>query len=179
MNRMMKSYRLNTVKVRMSDAAVLAGAVSLLYALALIVFPRSFPELLQRIFDWGPFFPAITALLVATNEILFVLICKRRDQRPGMLTPAYIAFLTIAVVGFFWLLFYASDAGGQVSHLVLRASSGVRDGLGSEDRLVYTHLTIVSGIFLPYLLVRVTDNYVSHANFVDHDEKARKAVAGQ
>jgi hypothetical protein len=175
----MNSFRLNTVKVRMSDAAVLAGSVSLLYALALIVFPRAFPHLLERIFAWGPVFPALTGLLVVANETLFFFIAKRRGQKPGLLTPAYIVFLTIAVVAFFRLLLYAADANAQFSHLFLRASSGARDGISSEDRLVYTHLTIVSGIFLPYLLVRLTENYVSDANVAEQEAKARNAVAGQ
>jgi hypothetical protein len=180
MNRMMSSYRLNAVKVRLSDSAVLAGAVSLLYALALIVCPRAFPELLERIFESGRFFPALAVLLVATNEILFVLISRRRAQRPGLFTPGYIALLTIAVVLLFRLLVYAADAQAQLSHLsFLQVSSRVRDGISSEELLVYTHLAMVSGIFLPYLLVRVAQNYVSHANFADHDAKVRNAVAGQ
>jgi len=36
----------------------------------------------------------------------------------------------------------------------------------------------VSGIFLPYLMVRVTQNYVSPAKSAD-DERVRNAAAGQ
>ena len=175
----MNSPRLNAVKVRLSDSAVLAGAVSLLYALALMVFPRALPELLQRIFAWGHFFPVLTVLLVITNEILLVLISRRRAQRPGLFTPVCLAILTIAVVLDFRLLVYAADAQAQLSQLFLGASSGVRNGISSDDLLVYTHLAMVSGIFLPYLLVRVTQNYVSGADSADHDAEVRSAVAGQ
>jgi len=179
MNPLLNSSRLNAAKVRLSDSAVLAGAVSLLYAVALIVFPRAFPELLLRIFWSGRFFAALTLLLVATNEILFVLICRRRVQRPGLITPVYVAFLTIGIVSFFRLLVYGAHAQTLVSHLFSRALSGVREGISSEELLVYTHLAIVSGIFLPYLMVRVTQNYVSDANPADHNAKARNAVAGR
>ncbi len=181
MNRMMSSYHLNAVKVRLSDSAVLAGAVSLLYALALIVCPRAFPELLERIFlKWGYFFPGLAilaVLLVAANEILFVLISRRRAQKPDLLTSGYIALLTIAVVFFFSLLVVAADAQTLVSHIL--TAGRVRDGISSEALLMYTHLAMVSGIFLPYLVVRGTQNYVSEANSADHDAKVRNAAAGQ
>jgi len=177
MNRMMSSYRLNAVKVRLSDSAVLAGAVSLLYALALIVCPRALPELLEHIFKWGYFFPALAVLLVAANEILFVLISRRRAQKPDLFTSGYIALLTIAVVVAFTGLVTAADAQTLFSHIFI--SSRVRDGISSEELLVYTHLAMVSGIFLPYLLVRVTQNYVSDANSADQDARVRNAVAGQ
>jgi len=180
MSHMMNSQRLNAVKVRMSDAAVLAGAVSLLYALALIACPRAFAELLQRIFVWGHFFPALTVLLVLTNEILFVVISRRRAQRPGLFTPVCLAILTILVVLDFRFLVYAANAHAQLSHLsFFPAYNLVRDGISSEELLAYTHLATVSGIFLPYLLVRVTQNYVSGANSADQDAKVRNAVAGQ
>ena len=179
MNRMLGSYHLNAVKVRLSDSAVLAGAVSLLYALALMLCPRAFPELLERIFEWGYFFPALAVLLVAANEILFVLISKRRAQKPDLLTSGYIALLTIAVVFVIRLLVVAADAQTQLSHLFLRTSSRVRDGISSEELLIYTYLAMVSGIILPYLVVRGTQNYVSDANSADHDAKVRNAAAGQ
>jgi hypothetical protein len=177
MNRMTISYRLNAVKVRLSDSAVLAGTVSLLYALALIVYPRAFPELLARIFKWGYLFPALAVLLVAANEILFVLISRRRAQKPDLLTSGYIAFLTIAVVFVFVGLVIAADAQTLLSHIL--ASSRARDGVSSEELLVYTHLALVSGIFLSYLMVRGTQNYVSNTNSADHEAKVRNAAAGQ
>jgi hypothetical protein len=191
MNPVMNSHRLNAikvslnaVKVRLSDSAVLAGAVSLLYAVALMVCPRAFPELLKHIFESGRFFPALTVLLVAANEILFVLISRRRAQGPGLLTPGYIAILTIGVVLQFRLLVYTAHAQAQLSHLSLslsslQASSGILDGISSEDLLVYTHLALVSGIVLPFLLVRLTQNYMPNTSSADHDAKVRNAVAGQ
>ena len=187
MNNAMNSPRLNAlkvglnaVKVRMSDSAVLAGVVSLLFALALIVGPAAFPALLERIFERGYFFPALAVLLVVTNEILFVVISRRRAQKPGLFTPGYIAILTLAVVLVFRLLVYAAHAQAQLSHLILlQTASRFRDGISSEELLVYTHLAMVSGIFLPFLMVRATQNYVSDANTVATVAKAQSAVAGR
>ena len=171
---------LNAVKVRMSDSAVLAGAVSLLYAFALMVYPRAFPELLKRIFERGHFFPALTVLLLVGNEVLLVLISRRRAQKLGLFTPGYIAILTIAAVLFFRLLVYVAYAQSQLSHLsFVTASDRLRDGIISEELLVYTHVALVSGIFLPYLLVRVTQNYVSDDKAADQEPKVRSAVAGR
>ena len=178
MNRTETINRLTTVKVRMSDSAVLGGAVSLLYAFGLMACPRAFPELLARIFGQGYFFPALALLLVTTNEILFVVISSRRHQKPGLLTPGYVAFLTIAVIFGFWLLVGTADLQTQLSHLV-STSSRARDGISSEELLVYTYLAMVSGVFLPYLMVRMTQNYVSNANSADQDARVRNATAGQ
>jgi hypothetical protein len=179
MNHAMNSSRLNAVKVRLSDSAVLAGAVSLFYALALTVCPRTFPEFLVRVFAWGHFFPTLTVLLVVANEILLVFISKRRAQKLGLFTPVCLALLTMAVVLDFRFLVYAADAQAQLSHLFLHASSGVRNGISSEQLLVYSHLAVVSGIFLPYLLMRVTQNYVSDANSTDQAAKVRAAVGAR
>lgn len=186
MNPMINSERLNAVKVsmnavkvRLSDSAVLAGVVSLLYALALMVGPRAFPALLDRIFQWGYFFPMLAVLLLVTNEVLFVVISRRRAQKPGLFTPGYIAILTLAVVLLFRLLVYAAHAEAQLSHLIFLQSSRVWDGISSEELLVYTHLAMVSGIFLPFLMVRATQNYVSDASTGDKHAKARNAVAAQ
>jgi len=178
MNRTTAFKRLNTVKVRMSDAAVLAGAASLLYALVLMAFPRAFPELLARVFGWGYFFLALGVVLVGTNEILFLRISKRRSQKPDLLTAGYIAFLTTTVVFGFWLLVSAANLQTEISQLVPDPSGRARDRVGPEELLVYTFLTMVSGIFLPYLMVRVTQNYVSPAKSAD-DERVRNAAAGQ
>ena len=179
MNSLMKFHRLNASKVRLSDSAVLAGAVSLLYALALIVCPRAFPELLERIFRSGGFFPALTLLVVATNETLFVLICRRRAQTLGLITPGYIAFVTIGVLSVFRFLVWEAHAQALLSQLFLPVASGVREGISSEDLLIYTHLAMVSGIFLPYLVLRVTQNYVFDASSANQDVKARNAAAGR
>jgi hypothetical protein len=74
---------------------------------------------------------------------------------------------------------YAADAQAQLSHLYRHASSAVRNGISSEQLLVYSHLAVVSGIFLPYLLMRVTQNYVSDANSSDQAAKVRAAVGAR
>lgn len=178
MSTLMKWRLLNTSKVRLSDSAVLAGAVSLLYALALMVCPRAFPELLARMFWSGRFFPALAVLLLATNEILLVLICRRRAQTLGLITPGYIAFVTIGVLSVFRFLVWEAHAQALLSQLFLRVASGVPEGISSEDLLIYTHLAMVSGIFLPYLVLRVTQNYVFDASSANQDVKARNAAAG-
>ena len=179
MNRIMNSYRLNAVKVRLSDSAVLAGAVSLLYALALIVYPRTFPEMLERTWAGGHIFLALAVLLLVANEILFVFISRRRSQKPDLLTAGYIALLTIGVLFVFRLLVNAADAQTQLSHIFLHVARGVRDGISSEELVIYTHLAMVSGIVLPYLLVRVTQNYVSDANSANENAKVQRAAVGQ
>lgn len=165
------------VKLRLSDSAMLAGTVSLLYALALMVWPRAFPEAIERIFDGGRFYPAFAILLVASNEILFVFICMRRGQKPSPLTLGYIAFLTAAFVFLLRELLSFAEVEAHLFYFPAHASAG--HWLNSEELLFYTHLGIVAGIVLPYLVVRMTQDYVSGVDSEEPAEKARHAAAGQ
>lgn len=171
--------KLAPAKVRLSDAAVLAGTVSLLYALALMLWPSEFPQALDRVFHGGYFYYALALPLVASNAILFVLISRRRNQKPNWLTHGYIAFLTVTLVFVLRALLLYADEQAQIAHFHRYTSFG--GGIGAEEILLYTHLGIVSGIFLPYLIVRLTQDYVSPGNSAEPEPpaKARSAAAGQ
>jgi hypothetical protein len=169
--------QLSPAKVRLSDSAVLAGAISLAYAAALMIFPHAFPELLQRVFDGGYFFRTLAVSLVITNEILFLLICKRRHQKPNLLTLGYIAFLTVTLVFVLRMLVMFADEQAQISHILLHMSG--RSAIGSEELLLYAHLGVASGIFFPYVLVRLTQDYVSRKDFIEPEAKAQGTGAGQ
>jgi len=177
MNQTMTPKRLSPAKVRLSDSAVLAGAISLAFAAALMIFPHAFPDSLRRMFDGGYFFRTLGVSLVITNEILFLLICNRRSQKPNPLTLGYIAFLTITLVFVFRMFVVFADEQAQISHVLLHMSG--RSAIGSEELLLYTHLGIVSGIFFPYVLVRLTQDYVSRKDSVEPEAKAQGAALGQ
>jgi ABC-type Fe3+-siderophore transport system permease subunit len=177
MNQAMTSKQLSPARVRLSDSAVTAGATSLAYAAALMLFPHAFPQILQRVFEGGYFFRTLALVLVITNAILFLLICKRRSQKPDLLTLSYIAFLTITLVSVLRMLVMFADEQAQVSHILLHMPG--RSGIGSEELLLYTHLGIVFGIFFPYVLVRLTRDYVSSRDSVEPDAKAHGAGAGE
>lgn len=168
--------RWSPAKVRLSDSAVLAGIVSLAYAACLMAFPRAFPLLLERMFYGGYFFRTLAVLLLVANEVLFVVICKRRDQRPSPFTAAYIGCLTITLVFVFRALLVFADDRAQIASLLLHLG---RKGLGAEELLLYTHLGIVSGIFFPYVLVRLTQDYTSRTNSAEPEAKTQVASAGQ
>jgi hypothetical protein len=171
------SSGLSTAKVRLSDSAVLAGSVSLLYALALVLFPQALPEFLQSVYDQGYLFPALGVLLLVANEILFAVICRRRAQKANWFTSCYLAFLTIAAVVGFRQLVAAAELQSEILHLVTPGLSRVREGVSSEELLVYTFLATVSSIFLPYLLVRVTQSYVAGTK-PKGDTQVQQAAAG-
>jgi hypothetical protein len=166
----------STAKVRLSDSAVLAGTVSLLYALAVMTWPQAFPKLLERVFYGGHFFRALAGLLVITNELLFVRIYRRRAQKPNPLTFGYIAFLTIAFVSLLWALVTFANVEAFYSHFRLHAHA--LQGIGSEELLFYTHLGMVSGIFFPYLLIRMTQDFVPGSNLAESDMKVLGVSAG-
>jgi hypothetical protein len=85
--------------------------------------------------------------------------------------------LTVGVVIGFWQLVVFAGLETQTSHL-FSASTRSRDSIASEELLVYTHLVIVSGIFLPNVVVRVTQNYYSKATSPERESKARHTTAG-
>lgn len=177
MNQTVSPRQMSPAKVRLSDSAVLAGVVSLAYAAAVMIFPHAFPGWLQRVFDNGYFFRTLGGFLVITNQILFLLICRRRNQKPNLLTLGYIAFLTITLVFVFRMFVMFADEQAQISHVLLHLSG--RSAIGSEELLLYSHLGIVSGIFFPYVLVRLTQDYASRTNSVEPEAKTRGIAAGQ
>ena len=171
------SRHLTTARIRMSDSAILTGSVSLLYAFALMAWPTAFPELLARVFYGGYFYRTLAVLLVAANEGLFAFIFRRRQQKPGLMTAAYIAFLTITLVFVLRAVLTIADQQAQLARFLQH--SAIHGGITPAELLVYTHLGIVSGIFVPYLIVRLTQNYVSATQYVELDLKARSTAAGQ
>lgn len=173
----MASAHWSTAKVRLSDSAILAGTISLLYAFALMIWPRAFPEAIKRIFDSGHFYSTLALLLVITNEILFVFIYTRRAQKPYPLTFVYIAFLSVASVFVLKGLLIFADVEAHLVHF--HAGTPLRHALNSEEILFYTHLGIVSGIFVPYLLIRMTQDYISGADSAGSDVKVQHATAGE
>ena len=171
------SRHLTTARIRMSDSAILAGSVSLLYAFALIVWPTAFPGLLARVFYGGHFYRTLAFLLVAANEGLFAFIFRRRNEKPSLMTAVYIAFLTITLVFVLRAVLTVADEQAQLAHFLQHTAT--RGGITPGELLVYTHLGIVSGIFVPYLIVRLTQNYVSATQYAELDLKARSTTAGQ
>ena len=135
MNSAMKSPRLNAVKVRSAIQRCSPGAVS---STAVCARPHClsarFPlALLGAYFRVGVFLSATFALLlVVTNEILLGLISRRRGQRLGLITPVYIAFLTIVVVLDFRLLVSAADVQVPLLFFFLEPPAGF--GMGNQFR---------------------------------------------
>ena len=171
------SERAAAVKIRLSDSAVLAGGVSLLCAAAVMAFPRTFPELVKHIFYAGYFFRTLAIVLLAANEMLFLFLCNKRAEKVNLLTSAYIAFVTVGWVFALRALVVLANEHALLAHLSLPVPS--RDGIGAEELLLYTHLGMVSGIFVPFLLVRLTQNSVSRTDSAPLEAKARQAAAGQ
>jgi hypothetical protein len=146
----MTSKRLSSTKVRLSDSALLAGGLSLLYAAAIMLWPRAFPQLLLRVFYGGHFFRTLAFALVAANGILFFFISRRRSERGNPLTFGYIAVVTVtATAAFRTMVMIAHD---QAVIAQFRAHITVPQGIDASELLAYAHLGIVSGIILPYLL---------------------------
>jgi len=170
------SQRLTTARIRMSDSAILAGCVSLVYAFILMVWPTAFPHLLARIFYGGYFYRTLAALLVVANEVLFASIYRRRNQKASPFTAVYIALLTITLVFVLRGVLTIADEQAQLAYFLQHRS--LHGGVTPGELLVYTHLGVVAGIFLPYLVVRMTQNYVSATQF-EAEAKARQAAAGQ
>lgn len=171
------SERMAAVKVRLSDSAVLAGAVSLLYAIVLMAFPRTFPELVKHIFYGGYFFRTVAVLLLGANEMLFLFLCQKRGNRVNLVTSGYIAGLTITMVFALRALVVLANEHALLAHLSLPIPS--REGIGTEELLLYTHLGLISGIVGPFLMVRLTQNSVSQPDSTQFPAKSRSMAAGQ
>lgn len=172
----MTSTRLSTAKLRLSDSALFAGGVSLIYAAAIMLWPQAFPQLLARIFYGGYFFRTLAIALVAANGILFFLISQRRRERANPQTFGYLAFLTVTMIAVFRALVMIANEQAMTDQL--RLHTAVAKGIGGAELLAYTHLGILAGIVLPYLIVRLTQDYVS-GDSKPAETKALSTTAGQ
>jgi hypothetical protein len=142
-----------TVTVRLADAALTVAYLSLIFGLLLVLFPVSFARIIQASWQQGNLTVAMMVITLAIDAGLYVRIAYRLSAKPTVVAAMCLGSLPIVVaVGVSFCLRGAVDftLSGDLPNL---------QGRVGEEILAQTYLGLVSGIFLPFLALRLLQQF--------------------
>lgn len=146
-----KQHRI--VVVRLADSAEALGLLSLTYAALLAIFPVAFPNFIVRSWERGQLLPVLMVFTFVLDTCLYLRVAQRLSAKPGILAAACLGSLPLIVVGAASLLLEKSVKYTLTSDLPnLHARVG-------EEVLAHTYLALVAGVFLPFLAIRLLQQF--------------------
>ena len=137
------------VTVRLADAAVTVAYLSLVFGFLLVFFPVSFARIIQDSWLKGHLTVAMMVITLSIDVCLYVRIAYRLAAKPTVLAAVCLGALPIVVaVGLSFCLQSAVDytLSGDLPNLQARVG---------EEVLAHAYLGLVSGIFLPFVALRL------------------------
>lgn len=143
------------VIVRLADSAEVVAALSFVFGLLLIVFPVSFPRLIVNSWQHGQLMISMMVFTFLLDTILYLRIAHIRAAKPGAVAAACLGSLPLLVVGGLSLLLQSA-----VRHTLAVDLPNLQARVG-EEVLAHTYLGLVSAIFLPFLVVRLLQQFKS------------------
>lgn len=147
-----KSTR-RVVVVRMADAAEAIAVLSIAFALALIGFPVSLPRLIVNTWQHGQLTLAMMALVFMLDMFLYLRVAHIRFAKPG-----YGAAMCLGSLPIVTLTGLAVLLERAVHYTILTDLPNLQARLG-EEILAHTYLGLVSGIFFPFLVIRLWQQF--------------------
>ncbi len=146
-----KQHRI--VVVRLADSAQLMGFLSLIYTALLVIFPVSFPNIIVRSWERGYLLPVMMIFTFLLDTALYLRIAQRLSASPGVLAAACLGSLPILVVGASSILLQKS-----VKYILASDLPNLHARVG-EEILAHTYLGLVSAVFLPFLAIRLLQQF--------------------
>jgi hypothetical protein len=141
--------RRRVLTVRLADAAEAVAGVSLVFGLLLMIFPLSFPRLIITAWQHGQLMPAVMVFTLLLDTVLYLRVASILSAKPGMGAAAGLGSLPLLVVGGLNLLLTQT-----VAHAVSGELPNLQARVG-EEILAHTYLSLVGGIFLPFMVIRL------------------------
>jgi hypothetical protein len=141
------------VVVRLADAAVTVAFLSLIFGLVLVFFPVSFPRIIVTSWQRGYLVVVMMALTLVLDAVVYLRVAYLRKAKPPILVTACLGSLPIMVVG--GLSFLMESAVTQTISLDL---PNVQARV-NEEILAHTYLGLVSAVFLPFLVIRLLQQF--------------------
>jgi hypothetical protein len=142
-----------TVVVRLADVAVTVGYLSLVFGLLLVFFPVAFPRIILQNWQNGHLIMAMMVITLSLDTYLYLRIAYLLSAKPSALAAACLGSLPIiVVVGLSFLLqaAVAQTLAGGLPNPQARVS---------EEILAHTYLELVSAVFLPFLVIRLLQQF--------------------
>jgi hypothetical protein len=139
-------------KVRLGDAAALAGLLSLCFGVLVLLFPTWFPRVITESWQYGTLVPVLTFFSVAVNAAMYLRIAHKQFARPEPLASGFMALLTVGtVMGFGFLL------ESVALHPQLQPGSNTQARI-TEEVLALIYFALMGAILVPHFVIRFTQN---------------------
>lgn len=136
------------VRVRLGDAANAATCVSVIFSLLLTVLPGSFPNLIMKYWFSGHLTEGVLLFALLFNYALYLRIARQRGAKADRLAMLALGVSTaLTVIGFSFVL----PAAVLMKHW--REQALVR-----EDLLALVYFALVAAVFIPFLIIRFTQD---------------------
>jgi hypothetical protein len=146
------------VIVRLADAAEAVAFLSLVFGLLLLAFPVAFPRIIVNSWERGQLTPLMMALTLSLDTALYLRVAIVRSARPRVGAAVCLGSLPLLVVGGLIPLLRGAVARALSENLPhLQARVG-------EEILAHTYLGLVLGIFLPFLVIRLLQQFKSSSS---------------
>lgn len=141
------------VVVRLADVAKAVTALSFLFGLLLVVFPISFPHMIVSSWQGGRLMAVMMTFTFLLDTFLYLRVAYMQSAKPRPLAAACLGSLPLLVVGGLSLLLQSA-----VSHTIAWDMPNLQARIG-EEILAHTYLSLVSAVFLPFLVIRLLQQF--------------------
>ena len=141
------------VIVRLADSAVAVASLSLIFFLLLVFFPVSFPRIIVTSWQRGYLAVVLMVFTLVLDAFLYLRVAYLRSAKPTVLVAACLGSLPIIVV--VGLSFLMESAVTQTISLDLPNLQARMN----EEVLAHTYLGLVSAVFLPFLVIRLLQQF--------------------
>ena len=140
------------VVIRLSDSAALAAYVSFAFAIALALFPASFPAVISKNWLNGHLVLILALCSCLLNAVSYLRVAHMVSRKPGLLASAALGFFTVVtVVGL--TVIETKVIGSWIIGL-----PNPQPRL-TEEILAHTYFTLMSSLFFPFLAVRFLQRF--------------------
>jgi hypothetical protein len=142
-----------TVAVRLADVSVTIAYLSLVFGLLLVFFPVSFPRTVLHSWQSGKLVVAMLVIALSVDAYLYFRVAYLLSARPTALAAACLGSLPIMVVAGCSLLLQSA-----VTQTLAVGLPNPQARVG-EEVLAHTYLGLVSAVFLPFLVIRLLQQF--------------------
>ena len=142
-----------TVAVRLADVSVTVACLSLVFGLLLVFFPVSFPRSVLHSWQSGKLVVVMLVIALSVDAYLYFRVAYLLSARPTALAAACLGSLPIIVVAGCSLLLQSA-----VTQTLAVGLPNPQARVG-EEVLAHTYLGLVSAVFLPFLVIRLLQQF--------------------
>jgi len=142
-----------TVVVRLADVSATVAYLSLAYGLLLVLFPVSFPRIVLHSWQKGHLIEALMVITLSLDAYLYLRVSYLLSAKPTAVAAVGLGSLPILVVAGVSFLLQAA-----VSQTLSADLPNLQARVG-EEVLAHTYLGLMSGIFLPFLGIRLLQQF--------------------